>query len=54
MILGLIVIATPFFSPMSTQATWALVALGLAVAVLSIWGAQETTSEREAGHMHHA
>ncbi|MCA9357997.1 hypothetical protein KC902_01925 [Candidatus Kaiserbacteria bacterium] len=54
-VLGLVILTVSLFTDMSNQATWTLAALGAAVAVFSIWGAQETADEREEGRMmrHH-
>ena len=50
-ILGLVVIAVPFLNMTSAAFTWTLVVAGLAIAALGLWGAQETSSEREQGRM---
>lgn len=53
MLLGLLVIAVPFAFNMSSTLMWTLVILGAAIAILGIWGAQETTRERHDGRMRH-
>jgi hypothetical protein len=50
-VLGLWVIAVPFVGFAATGLTWALVITGAVIAILAIWGAQATQSEREAGKM---
>lgn len=52
-LLGLWIIAVPFTGMTGSGLTWALVITGLAVAVLGLWGVQETSTERESGRMAH-
>lgn len=50
-VLGLWIIAIPFIDMAAATMFWALVVTGAAVALLAVWGVQETHSERSAGHM---
>lgn len=50
-ILGLVVVAVPFLELTATTFVWTLVIVGLAIAALGVWGAQEASSERERGRM---
>lgn len=43
----------PFLGLSAAAMMWALVASGLIIAALGLWGAQETTVEREQGRMVH-
>lgn len=52
-ILGLAVIIVPFLGLAAGTFTWILAILGIAIAVLALWGAQETHAERERGRMVH-
>ena len=52
-VLGLIVIATPFLGLAAATMTWVLVVAGVMIAALALWGAQETSIEREQGQMRH-
>ena len=52
-VLGLIVVATPFLGLTAAAFTWTLVIVGAAVAIMGLWGAQETHAERERGRMVH-
>jgi len=45
-VLGLAIIVVPFLGLAATSLTWTLVVIGLAVAVLALWGASQETSER--------
>lgn len=53
LILGIVIIATPFLNLSEATFTWLLVIVGIVVAGLSLWGAQETQAEREHGKMVH-
>lgn len=52
-VLGLLVVAVPFLDLAAATFTWTLVVIGIAIAALGIWGAQETNTERERGKMAH-
>jgi len=41
-ILGLAVLATPFLALTSSTLTWTLAIIGIAIAVLGVWGAMES------------
>jgi hypothetical protein len=50
-VLGLWIVAVPFVGFTATGSLWALVITGALIAILAIWGAQETQTERENGAM---
>lgn len=52
-ILGLLVVAVPFLGLAASTFTWTLAILGIGIAALGLWGAQETYAEREHGKMAH-
>ena len=52
-LLGLWIIAVPFIGMTAQSNLWALVVTGVVVAGLALWGALETSSERETGRMEH-
>ncbi len=52
-LLGLWTIVVPFLGITGTALSWTLVVTGVAIAVLSLWGIQETSIEREEGRMVH-
>ena len=52
-LLGLWVFVVPFLGMSPSGMTWTLVVSGLVIAALGLWGAQETTTERESGSMMH-
>jgi hypothetical protein len=50
-LLGLFTIAVPFMDLTASTLTWTLAAVGIAVAVLAIWGgAEEQAMERRLQH----
>lgn len=51
LILGIVLIAAPFIGLSTAVMTWTLVGIGIAIAALALWGAQETNIERENGKM---
>ena len=52
-LLGLWVFVVPFLGMSTSAMTWTLVVSGLVITGLGLWGAQETTMERDSGSMTH-
>lgn len=52
-LLGLWTIVVPFTGLTGVALMWTLVITGIAIAVLALWGVQETSVEREEGRMAH-
>lgn len=52
-VLGLIIAVAPFLGLAAATLTWVLVLAGIGVAIMGLWGSQETAAEREQGRMVH-
>lgn len=50
-VLGFAVVIVPFLNLSAATTTWTLIIAGAAIAALGLWGARETSVERERGHM---